>query len=273
VSYSVTPNKVKNVISEVLASVPEVQKDPSPVVRIVNYAEFTVRYEIRYTISDFSRHVDIEAEIMNLLWYRFKRYGIDIPMPVRDINLRQVTPESLQDGQERRAEEILSRMEKVEILTTLSRDELRKLAGQVRVETYAAGELPVKQGDPGDSFYMIKSGKVDVIVEKAGGESAVVATLGPGNFFGEMSLLTGAVRTASILVKEDAEFIVVDKDSFASTLANHPSLVESLSHILAARQAGLDAQRERLDADALEHRKQVAKGDMLSKIRDFFGLR
>jgi len=132
--------------------------------------------------------------------------------------------------------------------------------------------MPVKQGDHGDSFYIIKSGKVDVVVEKSPGESAVVATLHPGNFFGEMSLLTGAVRTASIHVKEDAEFIVIDKESFAATLVNNPSIAESLSRILAERQAGLDAGRERLDAAAVERRKQDASGHMLSKIRDFFGL-
>ncbi len=109
-------------------------------------------------------------------------------------------------------------------------------------------------------------------MEKTTGETAVVATLGPGNFFGEMSLLTGAVRTASISVKEDAEFIVIDKESFAGTLVNNPSIAESLSNILAERQAGLEAGRERLDAAAIEHRKKDASGHMLSKIRDFFGL-
>jgi CRP-like cAMP-binding protein len=101
----------------------------------------------------------------------------------------------------------------------------------------------------------------------------VVATLGPGNFFGEMSLLTGAVRNASIRVTEDAEFIVIDKESFGSTLAHNPSIAESLSHILSERQAGLEAERERLDAAALERRKKDVKSRMLSKIKDFFGLK
>ena len=163
-------------------------------------------------------------------------------------------------------------MEKVEMLTALSTPELQKLVTHVRRETYAMGEIPVRQGDAGDSFYIIKSGKVDVVVEKSPGEQVVVATLGPGNFFGEMSLLTGAVRTASIHVNEDAEFIVIDKDSFASTLANNPSIAESLSRILSERQAGLDAERERLDAATLERRKKDVSGRMLSKIKEFFGL-
>jgi len=273
VSYSVPPNKAKNAILDVLSDVPRVLKFPAPVVRVVNYGDFAVHFEIRYPINDFAAHVDIEAEIMNLLWYKFKRSGIEIPYPVRSVHIKQITPEVLHIEQERRADEILARVEKVEIFSALSKAELKDLVAHVSVKNYAAGELPVRQDEPGDSFYIIKSGRVDVVVEKSTGERAVVATLGPGNFFGEMSLLTGAARTASILVKEDAEFIVIDKESFGSTLAQNPAIAESLSRILSERQAGLDAERERLDASALERRKQDASGRMLSKIREFFGLK
>jgi len=272
ISYAVPPNRAKNAILEVLTAVPRVLKQPAPLIRVSGYGDFAVTYEIRYPINDFAAHVEIEAEIMSLLWYKLKRSGIDIPYPVRSIHVKQITPESQQAEQERRSGEILGLMEKVEIFSPLSKMELNKLVERLSIKTFAAGEAPVKQGDPGNSFYIIKTGRVDVVVEKGHGDSAVVATLGPGNFFGEMSLLTGAARTASIRVKEDAEFIVIDKGSFASTLANNPSIVESLSHILSERQAGLEAERERLDAASLERRKKDASGKMLSKIRDFFGL-
>jgi small-conductance mechanosensitive channel/CRP-like cAMP-binding protein len=271
VSYHIAPNKVKSAVLEVLASTPGVAKRPA-VVRVVSYGDFAVHYEIRYPLADFSTYVDTETEIMNLLWYRFKRSGIEIPMPIRDVTIRQVTPESYQAEKEQQAEEIMGLMEKTEILSPLSKPELKKLVKRLSVMSYAAGEVPVRQGEPGDSFYIIKSGRVDVVVEKSFGESAVVATLGPGNFFGEMSLLTGAARTASILVKEDAEFIVVDKESFRSTLAGNPSIAESMSHILSERQAGLDAERERLDAAGRERRKKDVSGRLLSKMREFFGL-
>jgi branched-chain amino acid transport system substrate-binding protein len=272
VSYGIAPNKVRSTVLEVLAAVPGVAKRPAPVVRVTGYGDFSVHYEIRYPLADFSSHVDTETEIMNLLWYRFKRSGIDIPLPARDITVRQVTPESQQAERERRIDDIMGLMEKVEILSPLSKAELKKLVGRLSVMFYAAGEIPVRQGDSGDSFYIIKSGRVNVVVEKSSGDSAVVAVLGAGNFFGEMSLLTGAVRTASIQVQDDAEFIVVDKESFRSTLASNPSIAESMSHILSERQAGLDAERERLDAAALEWRKKDVSHRMLSKIKDFFGL-
>lgn len=272
VSYNVPPNRVKRIILDTLAAVSDVSAYSEPVVRVVKYGDFSVDYEIRYAINDHARHIDIEMEIMNLIWYRFKRNGIEIPMPVRNVSMKQVTPETCRADEERHSTELVRIMEKVEILSPLSKEELAGLVGHVRVETYAAGEIPIRQGDQGDSFYIIKSGRVDVAVAKASGETTIVATLGPGTFFGEMSLLTGALRTASIHVREDAEFIVIDKDSFGATLARNPSIAESLSHILSERQAGLTAGQERLDAAAMERKKRDDSRRMLSKIKEFFGL-
>lgn len=272
VSYAVPPNKVKAAVLDVLSSVSGLSRTHPPLVRVIGYGDFAVTYEIRYPLEDFSRSLETDAEIMSLLWYRFKRSGIDIPMPIRNISVHQVTPESVRFDHERRSEELLSLLQNVEILSPLSKAELRKLVDRLSVKYYSVGEMPVRQGEPGDSFYSIKSGRVDVIVEKSSGETAMVATLGPGNFFGEMSMLTGAARTAGIRVSEDAEFIVIDKASFASTLANNPSIAESLSQILSERQAGLDAGRERLDAASMARHKRDVSGRMLSRIREFFGL-
>jgi CRP-like cAMP-binding protein len=272
VSYRLAPNKVIDVIRDVLRSVPGIAPSPVPVVRVIKYGDFSVDYEIRYPLEDFARCIETDAEIMKLLWYHFKRNGIEIPYPVSNVTLRQVTAESIQAEERSRAGELTALLEMVEILTPLSRAELAALVERLDIRCYAAGEVPVRQGEAGDSFYIIKSGRVNVIVETETGEKAIVATLGPGTFFGEMSLLTGALRTASIRVEEDAEFIVIDKESFRSILANNPSIAEALSTILSQRQAGLEAGREKLDASSLEHRERAAYGRILSRIRDFFGL-
>jgi small-conductance mechanosensitive channel len=272
VSYHVAPNTVRKTILDVLTLVSDVHRSPEPLVRIVNYGDFAVNYEIRFAIRDYERHRDIEAEIMNLLWYRFKRDGIEIPFPIRTVYHNEVTEESKRAEREHAIAETLALMGRVDFLSPLSQDEQRKLVETVGIKTYAAGECPVRQGDAGDSFYIIKKGSVDVIVEKAPGEDLVVATLGAGNFFGEMSLLTGAVRTATIRVKDDAEFVVIDRESFRSTLVHNPSIAETLSHILSERQASLAAQREKMDSATLERRKRDASGKLLHNIREFFGL-
>jgi small-conductance mechanosensitive channel/CRP-like cAMP-binding protein len=272
VSYHIPPNTVRTSIREVLDAVPGVQKQPAPLVRVANYGDYAVQYEIRYAISEFQRYLETEAEIMNLLWYRFKRDNIEIPFPVQTVHLRQVTPESQQAAREHALAEVMALTEQVDIFLPFSPGERRRLAATAAVKTFAAGECPVIQGEAGDSFYIIRRGTVAVIVEKEPGRSVVIAELGPGNFFGEMSLLTGAVRTATIRVKEDAEFVVIDRENFRSIIVNNPSIAESLSRILAERQAGLAAQREKLDTSAAERRRQDESGKLLRNIRQFFGL-
>lgn len=272
VSYHIPPNTVRKAVLDILASVTGVHRTPAPMVRVAAYGDFAVQYEIRYAIHEYQRYIEIETEIMNLLWYRFKRDGIEIPFPIQTVHLKEITDESRRAEHERIVAEGLALTEKIDILAPLSVEERRKLIETVGIKTFAAGELPVRQGEAGDSFYIIKKGSVDVIVEKEPGKEAVVATLGPGNFFGEMSLLTGAVRTASIRVKEDAEFMVIDRESFRNILINNPPIAETLSRILSERQAGLAAQREKLDVVLLEKRKREESGKLLHNIREFFGL-
>lgn len=272
VHYHVPPNKVKQVILDALSSVPGVRMKSEPLVRVMRYGENAVNYEIRYLISDHARHVDIESEIMGLLWYRFRRHGIDIPMPVRDVRVTEVTSESRKQEMHAHTEELVAIMKRVDILSPLTPEELRELAQRVRIEQFATGEMPVRQGDSGDTFYIIKNGRVDVIVQRSTGEPATVATLGAGDFFGEMSLLTGATRTASIRIKDDAELLVIGKESFSAVLTNNPSIAESLSLILSSRQSALHAELERLDTRSHEHHQGDSSGELLKKIKDFFGL-
>jgi len=188
------------------------------------------------------------------------------------VHLKEITAESKRLEREQAIAETLALMGKVDFLSPLSQEERRKLVETIGMKTYAAGECPVRQGDAGDSFYIIKKGSVEVIVEKAPGEGVVVATLGPGNFFGEMSLLTGAVRTASIF-REGGRRVRSDRPGKFPEHADHnPSIAESLSRILAERQAGLAAQREKLDSATLERRKRDESGKLLHNIREFFGL-
>lgn len=272
VSYHVAPNTVRKTVLDVLASIDGVHRRPEPLVRVMAYGDFSVNYEIRYAIHEYHRYLEIESEIMNLLWYRFRRDGIEIPFPIQTVHLKEITAESKRLERDQAIAETLALMGRVDFLSPLSPEERRTLVETVGVKTFAAGECPVRQGDAGDSFYIIKRGSVDVIVEKAPGEGVVVATLASGNFFGEMSLLTGAARTASIRVKEDADFVVIDRESFRNTLIHNPSIAESLSRILAERQAGLAAQREKLDSATLERRKRDESGKLLHNIREFFGL-
>jgi CRP-like cAMP-binding protein len=92
------------------------------------------------------------------------------------------------------------------------------------------------------------------------------------SFFGEMALVTGAPREATVIARDDVECLRVDKDDFREVLAGRPELAQEISTILAQRRVELESAREHLDADTRSRRVQSEKKRILEGIRDFFGM-
>jgi CRP-like cAMP-binding protein len=143
---------------------------------------------------------------------------------------------------------------------------LNRLAAGSEERLYASGERVVRQDDPGASMFVIVSGRVEVTAVAAGRDrGAVLAVLGPGDYFGEMSLMTGAPRVATVTAVEETRLIEVGKESFAVILAAEPALVEELGRALQRRMT------ERAQAVAGTGREAPEAQDILRKIRTFFG--
>jgi CRP-like cAMP-binding protein len=124
------------------------------------------------------------------------------------------------------------------------------LAEDLSHHLFGKGEAICKQGDPGSTFYIIKSGLIAVKVKGAEGVEVEVARLKPGSYFGEMSLLTGDARTSTCTALEDSELLCLDRDTFGVLLQENPPIAQTMSEILAARsqatQKHLTQQRETL---------------------------
>lgn len=110
----------------------------------------------------------------------------------------------------------------------LNDEERATLASQVEVVSYPAGYLLFNFGDPGDSLYVIRSGEVEVFFKDNAGTRIVLETAGAGDFFGEMSLLDGGPRTASVITTKDLEALRVDRGDLVQLLATHPKAAVNL---------------------------------------------
>jgi CRP-like cAMP-binding protein len=99
---------------------------------------------------------------------------------------------------------------------------------------WPAGSCVYKKGSPAEALYIVLSGRVCIYDEVDGAERQVAA-VGPGGFFGEHSLLLDTSHSMSVRVDEDAEIMVVPRESFQAILAEHPELVTHLMEQLEAR--------------------------------------
>lgn len=122
----------------------------------------------------------------------------------------------------------------VEYLKGMSPAELSQMAERMKRRSFEAGDILVRQGDEGHEFFLIRSGGVDVIVDRDG-VSHNVAELGTGQFFGEKALLTGDVRNATVRGKERGVVYTLDKPHFEAALKASPQFGEQLRDSLFQR--------------------------------------
>jgi CRP/FNR family transcriptional regulator, cyclic AMP receptor protein len=107
-------------------------------------------------------------------------------------------------------------------------DALRVVARQLRRRRFRRGEVIFHQGDPGDSLHVVMSGAVKIVLPSAEGEEAIIATLRPGDFFGELALLDGAPRSATAVALEPSENMALPRSTFREILDHDPGLRDAL---------------------------------------------
>ncbi len=266
--YDTPPNKARAVILGVLRSIPEIVREPAPSVYLASYADFSINFTIKYFIDDYARMDVIQSLVMDRLWYAFKREGISIPFPVSDVRMRNARQE---EAKQVTAEHDAVRrlLGDVELFRSLRPEELALLSAEARSVPFAEGETLFRQGEPGDTFYVVRRGKVAVLAAGADGRAVSVAELGPGAFFGEMSLLTGEPRTATIRAETDTVVLAVSKAMLEGLLQADPELAVRLAAVLEARQAD---RLSKLAAQSADGVTVTAREPMLIRIRRFFGM-
>ncbi|MEP7157980.1 MAG: Crp/Fnr family transcriptional regulator [Chloroflexota bacterium] len=109
-----------------------------------------------------------------------------------------------------------------------SREIMESLAGRLKRRRFRRGEVIFHQGDPGDSLHIVASGAVKIVLPSAEGEEAIIATLRPGDFFGELALLDGAPRSATATALEQTDTLVLPRQVFAELLDTLPGLRDAL---------------------------------------------
>jgi small-conductance mechanosensitive channel/CRP-like cAMP-binding protein len=268
VSYETPPNKARAAILRVLEETPEVCKTPAPSVYLVAYADFSINFKIKFFIEDFSRLNPIQSNVLDRLWYIFRREGITIPFPIQDERHRDAEAEAL--AQRKSEQESLRQLlDQVDLFQSFTAVEKDRLALGAQLKPFASGEVLFHQGEAGDSFYVIWRGSVSVRARNDAGHETTVARLSEGACFGEMALLTGEPRTATVVAETDVEVARITKPLFAELLKANTDLAGKLAVVLEKRAADLQAKKAAAGGAA----KPVETSSALkARILRFFGL-
>ena len=232
-SYSTPPNYVREVIIEALRSVPGILQNPPPDVYAWEYSDYAIRYRVRYWMSDYADAERLHDTVTSALWYLLRRKSIDIPFPIRQLRVMQ------EDGAHASLEaferSMLAELRQVDFLRPLHDEELKLLVPEVTVQKFGAGEAIVREGDKGDSLFIIRSGLVEVVGTNSEGKQVHIRDLGRPAFFGEMALMTGEPRTATVRARSDAELLELDHDGFSELFKTHPEAAARIGEVIALR--------------------------------------
>jgi small-conductance mechanosensitive channel/CRP-like cAMP-binding protein len=272
VPYQTPPNTIKKVVLEALAESKNVLNTPAPSVWLKEYDDYTINYLVKFWIDDFGDLYDIEDDVLSRIWYHFKRNGIEFPFPIRDVKVTTVTEEGRQRKKIEEQQRVAALLRSIPLFAPIAERNIRSLAGTLQPRTYSSGEYLVHQGEDGGSFYIIERGKVEVLVADPEGCQTKVAELGSGKFFGEMSLLTGEKRSASIKALGDVEVLVVDKSDLSPIITANPRIAESLSKMIEQRQQENLVRIAKQRAISEEERRAASSASILKRIKHFFGV-
>ena len=266
-----SPNRVRQALIEAALQVDGVLSDPLPRAGVLRFEPGAVCYRLTYWIQDFSRALDIEGQVPAHVWYAFRRAGVRIPFPVSDVRWRDA---ALTEAGERQSGARPARPAPARgrFPGGADSEELDRLAAGARLAPYPAGMIVVREGDGGDSLFVIASGRIEISARSAVSRGdRVLAVLGAGDYFGEMSLLTGAPRSATCRSLEDAELLILTADTLRPLLVHDPAAAERLSQAMARRKVE-DEGLVPVAAAAMAPAPADLPHVLLGRIRHFFGL-
>ena len=235
-SYGTPPNEVREAIAAAMRQVSGLLDEPAPDVLLNEFAGSAITYRARFWVDDFARVDRTASDVRQAIYYEFRRRNIEIPWPIQIEYSREEPPA---DTPERR-QRVLQSIAGAPVLAPLPAEAHHALAASAVERLYGDGEAIVREGDPGRSMFIVQHGRVSVTI---GAEGREVAVTEQGGYFGEMSLLTGDPRSATVRAKGDCTVIEIDAAAFGSYVQGHPEAIDVIAQAAVERRRELDAAR------------------------------
>jgi small-conductance mechanosensitive channel/CRP-like cAMP-binding protein len=274
VDFRYPPTEIINAVNAAVQvdPPPNVSVEPWPHCLLMEFKDYFATYAVRYHLTDIGEDEPADSAIRCRVVFALRRQNISMAIPAFR-NFQTLDDQERQRRVEAETQEHrLAALGHVDLFAPLNEDERRFLAQRLRDCPFAAGEAMARQGDDSPCMYLITKGTAEVRLMVSPTQTHTVATLGPNQFFGEMGLLTGDHRSASVIAMTDVNCLRLDKEDFIDVLHKRPVIAEHISEILANRREALNAAREHIHGEVAKERQKVAQGDLLHRIRHFFRL-
>jgi small-conductance mechanosensitive channel/CRP-like cAMP-binding protein len=274
VDYSEAPARVISAVENAInqAAISHVAKDPPVSCVLMNFESGSGRYSLRYWLTDLMHDDATDSAVRSHIYAAMQRAGIRFALTEQSVRVIEHDEQHEQVVKSRELIRRLAALRRIDLFAKFHPDELRTIAERLKYAPFARGAVMTKQGAIAHWLYIMTSGEAEVVLETPEGECVPLATLPPGSFFGEMGLMTGDPRRASVIAKTDVECYRFDKSAFEDVLHSRPDIADEISQILATRRFAL----ERLHKNMTDEKSAVElaqeRSEILEKIKRFFGI-
>lgn len=248
-----------------LAAALEVGRDQpgfAPDVVLADISQGFALYSVRFHVPDYGQEVRWRDAVAGAVQRALRHTGLSPARPVRDVRVRQ-PGEAPPDAR-------MALLDVIEIFRPFSAEERAALALALQERTIPAGTAVVRQGEAGDSLFLLAEGALDIRIAPPGRPEFLAERLTQGAVFGEMSLLTGQPRSATVLAATEAVVLELRKEDLDPVLRARPALLEGLTAIMAERQARNSARPALPD---MPSPAAPTREDIMVRLKSFFGIR
>lgn len=230
VDRSYEPSTVRRLLLEAALTCESILKNPTPVVNISDASSNPIRYTVYVHFRNFMARYSGKNDLFMNIHTFLTRAGVATAAPRYEISTEPAGERVLQMPSLR--EELAS----AAIFGMLSQEEIDVLASHSTYHTYYPGDVIMRQGEEESSVLIITAGVVQVSKTDERGNRIDVARLGSGDIVGEMSLLTGERRSATITALVQVSLIQVTKDGLQPLLERNPALSDAFAEVMLERQ-------------------------------------
>ncbi len=272
VGYQERPPRVIEVIETAIRSldIPNVAKDPLPSCVLMGFEESYGRYALRYWLTDLHPDDPTDSVVRTHIFSAMQREGMRLAYPEQHIRMTKETDKRDELKITRQVSDRVNMLRSIKLFNRFPEQELRNIAKRLKYAPFAKGDIITRQGARANWLYFLIDGQAESYIELEGQPRKQLPTLKSGSYFGEMGLLTGSPRIASVVALEDCRCYRMNKDDFQEVMASHPDLAQELSTNINTREIGLDSLQtsETLDL-VVTLEKPVEQQSWMGKVRSF----
>jgi len=274
VEFGAAPSTVIDKVERAFAKaeIQNVLADPAPSCVLMDFGPGYGHYVLRYWLLDPRPEDLTDSNVRLHLYAALQRAGMRLAVPESAMH---VTKETEQRQAVRRAKEIERRrvaLQNVRLFASFTEEERAALAERLVYAPFVRGDVITRQGAVSHWLYLLVEGEADIWLEAPDQPRRLLTTLHNGDIFGEMGLLTGEPRRATVTARTDVQCYRLDKAGFEDIIQSRPAIAEEVSHVLAEREAEILQVRQAMDQEATGRAVAASRTTIVGKIRSFFGL-